>query len=76
LADDVQAERVQDGGGGLTFEKELEGRPDEFLGGDLNAAEAGRESGRHADGVASVRAGIRVVVAGEMTAALRNGVMR
>jgi len=39
LADDVQTELVQDRGGGLAFEKKLERRPDQFLGGDVAAAE-------------------------------------
>jgi hypothetical protein len=55
LADDVQAELAQDRGGGLAFEKELERRPDEFLGGDVAAAEVGGISGGHAHLVASAR---------------------
>src|SRR5260370_5655219 len=55
LADDVQAELAQDRGGGLAFQKELERRRDQFLGGDMAAAEAGGKSGRHAYLVAGAR---------------------
>src|SRR5215471_1677428 len=55
LADDVQAERAQDRGGGLTFEEELERGPDELLGGDVIESEAGRKAGRHAHLVAGAR---------------------
>ena len=51
-ADQVQAELVQDQGGGLVFQKELERRPDQCPGFDVTAAEAGGKPGRHAHLVA------------------------
>jgi hypothetical protein len=52
LADDIQAELAQDRGGGLAFEKELERRPDQLLGGDVTAAEVRGKPGGHAHLVA------------------------
>ena len=55
LADDVQAELAQDRGGGLAFEEEFERGPDELVGGDVTAPEAGGKTGRHAHLVAGAR---------------------